>query len=410
MKSHVFNSVSIFICARFTAPSGKANRLVSFISILTIIGLVLGVAILILVVSVMNGFERELKDRILNVVPHLVFIPDKADAEWQVKADALKDHRQVVEVNPFAQLQGMVHSKGRTRPIHILGFEQERIPSVFDRLLSEQMLNFPKANEVLLSKVVANALNVSKGDFIRVFSSEIGKTGTQAHNLLVSGLFATRTELDQALAITSISHLSSVSSLKQSLIGLRVQLISPFLARQVGYSLLEYLPYGYGFRDWFQTHGNLYKAIQLSRNMVGILILLIVAIAVFNVTSMMMMSVLSRRRDVAVLKTLGCSRRGIMKIFLLKGTVIGVFGIALGVIFGILGCYFITDVVAWIESGTGRVFLDTNVYPIDYIPVDMRSSDILFVALCAAILNSVATIYPALKASRLAPARELRFH
>ena len=155
---------------------------------------------------------------------------------------------------------------------------------------------------------------------------------------------------------------------------------------------------------------HLYKAIQLSRNMVGILIFLIVAIAAFNVTSMMMMSVLSRRRDVAVLKTLGFSRRDILNVFLVKGTMIGVFGIALGIIFGILGSSFITDLVAWIESGTGRAFLDTNVYPIDYVPVDLRISDVVSIALSAAILNAMAMIYPAFKASRIVPAEELRFH
>ena len=410
MKYSMFNKVSIFVGARFTISSGKASRLVSFISILAISGLVLGVAILILVISVMNGFERELKDRILSVVPHLVFVSDAADSDWQSKAEALEHNNQVIEVNPFAQIQGMVHSKGRTRPVNMLGFEKERIPRVFDRIFSEQMLNFPESDEVLLSKVLATALKVTRGDSIRVFSTESGMGGTKAHNLLVSGLFTTRTEVDQVLAITNMSHLSSISSSKNSIIGLRVQLASPFMARELGYSLLEYLPFGYGFRDWFQTHGNLYKAIQLSRNMVGILIFLIVAIAAFNVTSMMMMSVLSRRRDVAVLKTLGFSRRDILNLFLVKGTMIGVFGIALGIIFGILGSSFITDLVAWIESGTGRAFLDTNVYPIDYVPVDLRISDVVSVALSAAILNAMAMIYPAFKASRIAPAEELRFH
>ena len=136
MKYSMFNKVSIFVGARFTISSGKASRLVSFISILAISGLVLGVAILILVISVMNGFERELKDRILSVVPHLVFVSDAADSEWQSKAEALEYNKQVIEVNPFAQIQGMVHSKGITRPVNILGFEKERIPRVFDRIFS----------------------------------------------------------------------------------------------------------------------------------------------------------------------------------------------------------------------------------------------------------------------------------
>ena len=410
MKYSAFNVVSIFVGTRFTLSSKKANQLVSFISALAISGLVLGVAILIVVVSVMNGFERELKDRILSVVPHVVFFGDAVDSDWKTRAEALMNHDEVIEVSPFTQLQGMVHSKGITRPIQILGFEKDRIPAIFYELLEERVLNFPSSNEVLLSEVVASALNVSKGDSVRVFSAETAFGGTSVHNFVISGLFSTRTELDQVLAITSMSHLSKISSTKNAKTGLRVQVVDPFMARQLGYDLLEDLPFGYGFRDWFQTHGNLYKAIQLSRNMVGILIFLIVAIAVFNVTSMLMMSVLKKRRDVAVLKTLGCSRQDIVKIFFVQGTIIGVFGIVLGVILGMLGCSIIADFVAYIEHGTGRVLLDTTIYPIDYVPVDMRFSDIASVALSAVILNGLATIYPALKASRIKPAEELRFH
>ena len=147
MNQSAFNAVSIFVGTRFTLSSKKANQLVSFISALAISGLVLGVAILIVVVSVMNGFERELKDRILSVVPHVVFFGHAADSDWKTRAEALMNHDEVIEVSPFTQLQGMLHSKGTTRPIQILGFEKYRIPAIFSELLEVQLLDFPGSNQ-----------------------------------------------------------------------------------------------------------------------------------------------------------------------------------------------------------------------------------------------------------------------
>jgi lipoprotein-releasing system permease protein len=191
--------------------------------------------------------------------------------------------------------------------------------------------------------------------------------------------------------------------------GFRVQIDDQFNARQLGYSLLEQLPYGYGFRDWFQTHGNLYQAIQLSRNMVGLLIFMIIAIAAFNVISMLMMSVIDKRRDIAILQTLGLSRPDILRLFLIQGGFIGLFGISTGVGLGVLGSIWVADLVSWMESLFGVTFLNTEVYPIDYIPVDLRCSDVLMVAGAALLLNLLATLYPALRASRVVPAEELRY-
>ena len=182
-----------------------------------------------------------------------------------------------------------------------------------------------------------------------------------------------------------------------------------FDARHTGYRLLEQLPFGYGFRDWFQTHGNLYQAIQLSRNLVSLLIFLIVAIAAFNVVSMLMMSVVNKRGDIAILQTLGLSRQAIVQLFLIQGAMIGLFGIALGVLLGVIGCYWVADLVLWIESMVGSRFLDTAVYPIDYVPVDLRWENVAQIAAVAIVLNIIATIYPALRASRVVPAQELRF-
>ena len=405
----MFKPAAIFIGLRFTFSQTKRDNLVSFISLLAMVGLVVGVALLIVVVSVMNGFDRELKDRVLHVVPHLTVIKDQKNEEWQTNTDKLLKHKEVTEVTPYSQLQGIVDFRGKTRPIHLLGFDSEHMPRVFSDLLLRQSLNLPVKNDILLSKVIQNALGVSKGQIVRLISPGTGSRGVKAYSFVVTGFFTTNTELDQLFAIGNMAHLARISGIEDGAHGLRVQLHDPFVARHMGYQIIESLPYGYGFRDWFQTHGNLYEAIQLSRNMVSLLIFMVIAIAAFNVISMLIMSVLEKRRDVAVLQTLGLSKTGILSVYIVKGSLIGALGISVGVVLGVLGCHWVPDLISWIENLSGSTFLDTDVYPIDFVPIDLRFSDIVSISLVAGFLNALATIYPALKASRTAPAKELRF-
>lgn len=241
-----------------------------------------------------------------------------------------------------------------------------------------------------------------------IFPAENGRS-TTVYSFIVEGIFATHTELDQSLVIASLPQVAEIAGIPNRAQGFRLQVNDQFNARNIGFEIINQLPFGYGFRDWFQTHGNLYQAIQLSRNMVVLLIFLIVAIAAFNVISMLMMSVMNKRKDIAVLQTLGLSRGDIVGVFLVQGSMIGVVGIVLGVLLGVLGCYFVPNLVSWFEAALGAPFLDTEVYPIDYIPVDMRWTDVSMIAGVALVLNIVATIYPALRASCTVPADELRY-
>ena len=405
----MFKPTAVYIGLRYTLSRAQPNHLVSFISALAVTGMVLGVALLIVVVSVMNGFERELRERILNLVPHVVLINSRIDSDWRSGFTDLEDLEVVQEITPYAELQGLIYARGKTQPLRLLGFSKGQVPAGFASMLAEQSLGLPKSGEVLLSKTLLERLKVSLGQSVRLVfpGTQSGKTRVQ--RLTVSGVFATHTELDQVLAIGQLEQVAQIAGFESGVGGFRVQLDDPFKAREVGYQLLQKLPYGYGFRDWFQTHGNLYQAIQLSRNMVGLLIFMIVAIAAFNVVSMLMMSVIDKRRDIAVLQTLGLSGRSIVQVFLVQGGVIGALGIATGVLLGVVGCLWIGEFIGWVEQLSGRVLLDTAVYPIDYVPVDLRAGDVLVIAAVAALLNGMATVYPAIRASRVAPATELRY-
>lgn len=405
----MFKSVPVFVGLRYFTSGGRGSLLVSFISMLAIAGLALGVALLVVVLSVMNGFDRELRERILSVVPHIQLIHGVGVSDWQSQTQLIAELDQVTEVTPYNEAEGLIHSGQQTRPIQLLGLSAQALPRGLENVIQEAGLTVPQSGQLLLPQPMAEDLNVVVGQRVTVIIPAINGRATAAHSFLLTGIFATHTELDQILGLASLHQVGNIAGVEGLVQGFRLQVEDQFDARQTGYRLLEQLPFGYGFRDWFQTHGNLYQAIQLSRNLVSLLIFLIVAIAAFNVVSMLMMSVVNKRGDIAILQTLGLSRQAIVQLFLIQGAMIGLFGIALGVLLGVIGCYWVADLVLWIESMVGSRFLDTAVYPIDYVPVDLRWENVAQIAAVAIVLNITATIYPALRASRVVPAQELRF-
>ena len=405
----MFKPASVFIGLRYFFAGQRSALLVSFISLLAIAGLVLGVALLIIVLSVMNGFDRELRDNILSVVPHVQLIHQSGIEDWQSERDNIMQMDSVTNAVPYADAEGLMSHRQNARPVQLLGLSPTTMPAGLASVLTRYNLAIPAQGRVLISEVIADALNAKTNQRVSmIFPAENGRS-TTVYSFIVEGIFATHTELDQSLVIASLPQVAEIAGIPNRAQGFRLQVNDQFNARNIGFEIINQLPFGYGFRDWFQTHGNLYQAIQLSRNMVVLLIFLIVAIAAFNVISMLMMSVMNKRKDIAVLQTLGLSRGDIVGVFLVQGSMIGVVGIVLGVLLGVLGCYFVPNLVSWFEAALGAPFLDTEVYPIDYIPVDMRWTDVSMIAGVALVLNIVATIYPALRASRTVPADELRY-
>jgi lipoprotein-releasing system permease protein len=405
----LFKPVPSFIGLRYFMSGGRGNLLVSFISLLAVTGLALGVALLVVVLSVMNGFDRELRERILSVVPHVQLIHSTGVIDWQDQQSVIAGLPQVTEVTPYNQVDGLIQGRQQTRPLQLLGLSAESVPAGLQQVLDEGRLAIPKANHLLLSAVIAEDLNVRLDQHVTIIIPAASGGKTAAYAFKVAGIFATHTELDQVLALGALEQVAEIAGIPKQVQGFRVQVADQFDARNIGYQVLDQLPFGYGFRDWFQTHGNLYQAIQLSRNMVVLLIFMIVAIAAFNVVSMLMMSVIDKRKDIAILQTLGLSRAQVIWLFLTQGMMIGLLGISIGVVLGVTGCYWVGDLVSYVESLVGVVFLNTEVYPIDYVPVDLRWTDVFAICITALILNLVATVYPAVRASRMAPAQELSY-
>lgn len=410
----MFRPFPIYVGLRnFT--SGGGNRLVSFISLLAILGLVLGEALLILVMSIMNGFDHEMETRILGAVPHIRLVQDGSIDDLPSLFKILKAEPNVRAVMPFSQIDGMLTSRGKTRPVQVLGIDTLNSDAFIGQFVPAELLSSlqKEDRQLLLAQGVADKLSVIEGDRITLLVPQTGATSRRQlapkiATFKVGGIFRTHTTLDQQLILAKLGVVGQLTG-NPGPQGMQIKLDDIFQARETGFSLLRALPSGYRFSDWIQTHGNLYQAIKMSRNMVSLLVFLIIAIAVFNVVSMLMMAVIDKRPTISILKTQGATNGEIVLIFLTQGFLIGVVGSLLGALIGV-GCALnASDIVAGLEHMFGFNFLNSEVYPIDYLPSELIWSDVFWVVTVALGLNFAATLYPAIRAARTRPAEVLRY-
>ncbi len=407
----------VFIGRRFfsagSSGTSATKPLASFIAVLAISGLVLGVALMIIVLSVMNGFDKEMRTRILGVVPHIQLFTPSGISDWRALAAHIELSPQVSEVKAFSQLDGMLNFRGSTQAVQLLGTTGSDLGEGYSLVEGSLAYANLASDDILLPLPLVKKLGVKMGDSLTLIIPGQITGGRQAlpraSVYQLAGIYQTHTAVDARVALVSLQSASTLSGLEGRVGGLRLKVDDVFNTRQIAYQLLGQLPENFRFRDWLQTHGNLYQAIQMSRKLVSLLVFLVVAIAVFNIVSMLVMTVVQKRGEIAVLKTLGATNTAVLAIFLVQGAMIGVAGTVLGVVLGVLGSYFVADIIALLEGLMGRQFLSIDIYPIDYIPSDLRSSDVLLVALIALVLNVFAALYPAWRAARLQPAQVLRY-
>ena len=405
-------SLSVYIGLRYTGAK-RRNQLASFLTVISVLGLTVGVALLIAVLSIMNGFDRELREKILGLVPQAAIYHREGISDWQALAERVEQNADVVASSPFIQVSGLINFRKHTETVMIFGIEPEaeRRVSIIDRYLEGPMMEKLESGEayVVLGKAIAERLGVKEGDKVLVIAPK-GK-GNRSSSLsysIVAGLLESKTELDSQLILTSLTHARELAGI-DGVSGLRLKLTELFDAPAVVRQAVDSLGYGYYGSSWVRTHGNLYQAIQMSKSMVGLLMLLLVAIAAFNVVSTLVMVVIDKESDIAILRTMGASSAEIVKIFMVLGTTIGLIGTTLGIVCGIVLALGAESFVQWIESLFGVQFLRSDVYPLTYLPADILPSDIIQVSLTALFMCFLATLYPAWRASRVKPAEALRY-
>ena len=401
------------IAGRYTL-AWRGGYLSSFLSLLSVLGMVLAIALLILVLSVMNGFDREMRENILALVPQLTIKSWVPIDNWEAFAARIEDTPGVIASAPFIELQGMLVRDLSIETTLVQGIDVERqraLPGLRRALAEGELAAFAAdTGSMLLGAALASRLGVATGDAVTLIvpGSGEGRRAASFETFRLAGTVDSGTELDETLAVVHLEQAASLAATEGGVHGFRVQLDDVFAAPRMGWELTQRLPPGFYASDWTQTHGNLYAAIQMSRNLVILLLFSIIAIAAFNVVSSLVLVVVDKRADIAILRALGASPADINGIFLRQGLLIALAGTLLGSGLGIAGSLGVTDFVAALEGWLGIRFLDTDVYPIGYLPSDLRIGDVVLINGVAILLCFLAALYPARRAARLPPADALR--
>lgn len=398
--------------------SRKHSRLVSFISRLSIIGLVVSVALLILVMSIMNGFDKELRNKILAIMPHASIYHQQGIEHPQDIINTIESNPHVIASSPFVQLEALVSRKKSVAPVLLFGIDPllEGRTSSVPTLLPEGVMTTLaiQENQIVLGKGIANKLNLQVNDKVTLIIPATNNLKGDEFSprikiMTVCAILNSQSELDNNLALMEINQASAISLHPGNITGIRLKLDDLFQAQAILHQVVDQLPTGfYGF-SWMRTHGPLYEAIQMSKSMIGILLFLIIAIAAFNLVSTLIMVVVDKQGDIAILRTMGANTKEIMSIFVLHGGLIGVIGTSLGSIIGIGLSLVITPLVEIIEKIFGVQFLKSDVYPVSYLPSDLQWMNVLQVVLTALVISFMVVIYPAWRASRIQPADALRY-
>lgn len=415
----MFRPLFVFIGTRYTRAK-RRNHFVSFISLTSMIGLALGVVVMIVVLSVMNGFDHEMRTRVLGMVPHATLESGQPIDDWQALASEVKQNPQVTAVAPFTQMQGLLTHDGKVQKMLLNGIDpaHEREVSIIERFLLQGKLDQLAPGEwgIVIGDRAAQKLGVAVGDKVTFVAPEVSVTPAgmfpRMKRFTVVGTFHVGAgEIDGFLGLTNITDLSRLHRWRADQVqGVRLKFDDLFQAPRVAWSISQQLGEREFYpRDWTQTQGNLYQAIRMEKTMIGLILLLIIAVAAFNIISTLVMVVNDKRGDIAILRTLGATPGQIMAIFMVQGTVIGVVGTAIGAVLGILGALNVSAAISGIETLIGHKFLNADVYFIDYLPSQIQAPDVYMVCGAALVLSFFATLYPAWRASRTQPAEALRY-
>ena len=415
----MFRPLSAFIGLRYTRAK-RRNHFISFISLTSMVGLALGVLVMILVLSVMNGFDRELRTRILGMVPHATITSYQPVSDWTALADIARKNSQVVAAAPFTQLQGMLSSSGTVQPVLVNAVlpEAEKDVSIISNHMVQGRLDDLAPGEfgIIIGEITARRFRVNTGDKLTFIMPEATVTPAgvfpRLKRFTVVGIFKVGAELDSSLALIHVGDAASLNRWADGQVeGIRLKLKDLFKAPQVAWEITGTLPGGadYVAHDWTRSHGNLFQAIQMEKTMIGLLLLLIVAVAAFNIISTLVMVVTDKKGDIAILRTLGMTPRQIMLVFMVQGSVIGVTGTLIGGVLGVIAALNVTAWVAWLETFLGHKFLSSDVYFINYLPSELRGGDVVLICTAALTMSFLATLYPAWRAARTEPAEALRY-
>ncbi|CAG2143691.1 Lipoprotein-releasing system transmembrane protein LolE [Cupriavidus yeoncheonensis] len=404
---------------RYTRASKRASRntFISFISMISMLGIALGVAALIVVLSVMNGFQKEVRDRMLSVLSHIEVIGPSALPDWQRTAAEAAQNKEVVGAAPYVAAQAMLTREDAVRGVLLRGVDPAEEPKVSDigkQFRAGHMESLqPGEFGIALGNELANAMGVQVGDKITLLAPQgtITPAGVlpRLKQFTVVGVFSSgHFEFDSALALVNIRDAETLFRMSGPT-GVRLKLADMQRAPQVANELAGTLSGELYLRDWSKQNRNWFAAVQTEKRMMFIILTLIIAVAAFNLVSTLVMTVTDKQADIAILRTMGAQPGSIMKIFIVQGVAIGFIGTLLGVAGGTLIATNIDVIVPFIERLLHVQFLPRDIYFISELPSDPRVNDIATIGIISFVLATLATLYPSWRAARVNPAEALRY-
>jgi lipoprotein-releasing system permease protein len=414
----MFRPLPFYIGLRYTRAK-RRNHFISFISLISMLGIALGVTALITVLSVMNGFEKELRERILGMASHAMLLGYDGKLEnWQVLAKIAADRDDVLGVAPYIKAEGMLTSGQQVSGTLIRGISPSLEPAVSE--VGNMMLFgsiddlIPGEFGIILGKDLARSLGVLRGDKVTLVVPQATVTPAgilpRLKRFTVVGIFEVGMyEYDNALALLNIEDAARLFRMGDAITGIRMKLSDIFSAPQVTRELVKDLPGDYLMSDWTRQHANFFRALKIEKRMMFLILMLIVAVAAFNIVSTIVMLVTDKVTEIAILRTLGASPASIMGIFLVQGTIIGAIGTLLGMLGGVSLALNVETVVPMIEQMFGTQFLPADVYYISEFPSDLHWDDVYLICSISFVISFLATLYPAWNASRTQPAEALRY-
>ncbi|OJI54898.1 lipoprotein-releasing ABC transporter permease subunit LolE [Vibrio vulnificus] len=411
----MFSSLALLIGRRFSQAKQR-NKMVSFISLSSTIGIAVGVAVIIIGLSAMNGFERELQSRVLSVIPHAELEGVRAPVEnWQSVMTQAVANSKVVAAAPYVKFTGLVERGNKLKAVEVRGVEPdfEQAVSTMSQFIDQQAWSqfLPGQNQVIVGRGVANELGVDIGDYVTLLIPQIGEsTKVQAPKRVrvkVTGMLTLNGQIDHNLVLLPMADAQQYNHLGEGVTGIALKtndvLNAQAIVREVGRQIDVYVY----LRSWQQQFGFLYRDIQLVRTIMYLVMVLVIGVACFNIVSTLMMAVKDRASEIAILRTMGAGDGLIKRIFVWQGVFSGVLGSVLGSVIGVLVALNLTTLIKGLERVIGHQFLSGDIYFVDFLPSQLRLDDVLLVSGTAIVLSIVATWYPAARAAKLNPAAVL---
>ena len=414
----IFSKFELMVGLRYLRAKQK-NSFVSFISLVSIIGIALGVAALIIVLSVMNGFQKEIRNKMIGVTAHMqITSASNSISDWQALGKLALQNKNILNYAPYIDGQALVSFDGSVGGALIRGVDATYEPKVDDITQAITAGSFASLNQdsfnIVIGTNLAHQLGAGLGDKITLITpdgnvSPVGMT-PRLKQFTITGLFETHMQqYDSGLIFIGLKQAQILFKVPDSVTGLRLKVNDVLQTQSIKEQLYAALPGDLIVQDWTSQNQNYFSAVAMEKKMMFVVLSLIIAVATFNLVSTLVMTVNDKKADIAILRTMGASQTNIMKIFMLQGGVSGIIGTLSGTILGVLIAYFIGDIVHGIELITHTKLISADVYNIDYLPSQIEFSDVFSIFSVSILLSILATIYPSRSAAKINPAEALRY-